>query len=574
VIRSKCLIPNCVEQGSSNGLCGKHYFYHQILLNTSAENLGVLKFAQVVVPEAFKNFSRGLPAFHKDILYQVAREEKKWTLFDRKVVIAAPRGSAKTTLITKVYSLYEIALSTLNLKGYGKRYIVIVSKTARASKKILRWIKTALASQNFVSLFGDLRPELVRRATWESVPGKWTEDIIILTNGVVIEAIGMQQQLRSSAEGLENDRIDLLIADDVQTNENTKTSEALEDGLDYLFETLLPSVDVDTGKVVYIATIQKTGCILDVLLQQDDWRKLFFALTYENEDGKEISIWEEKYPVDLVHRMRVAYERAGKLGSFYKEYYNQLKNESEFNPSLIIKSNYEVLNRGGQNFLHRVTDGIDEWVPLFISIGVDFGSSEARGSHYSVVFALGTDPMGRRYVIHYSRGRYLLRDRVLEDSYKGEFLGYDDRNRINKVGVCDETVRVAQRYHAEVITCERAGQQHGHIEQIRTLVRQAGLDKCAVVSQTPTSDDNKSKHERLFYGVLSEYQARNVIHLGDFPELVKELTSFGGTNDDILDAEYYAMRNARRPLDVRTTIDRIGRPQYNQTKQVTDWMVL
>lgn len=536
-------------------LCYVHEAYRKWLDNTDFNDMGVFRFFQDVIPRAFKNFKYGIPTFHREIIWDVHEDRADWKILDRRVVIAAPRGSSKTTLVSKAYALYCAVFSL-------KRYIVIVSKTSRMAQKILRWIKNALNNKIIKEYFGDLRPETRKKGN-DDVGGKWTGEIVILANGVTIEAIGMNQQLRSSAEGEDSDRIDLLIADDCETDENTKTPERRETNEVWFFETVLPSVDIDTGTVLWIGTMTHTECILKKLLTADNWRKRFYQITYFDSQGKECSLWDRKFPLVYIEMLRKDYENVGRLKSFYKEYYNLVKSDEGFDERWIKFYDGEVFRKNTISWLRyrpHVLDthiGDSKIVPVDITIGVDLAFSEKTSADFCALVPLARTPTDERYVLKYSHGRYTV---------------YDDKDgeRILRKGFVDELIRLVDSLGGKVdrIVVGVEGQQYGYFNLIKEK-----MDKKGIICIPFTAKENKVDRIK---GLQPLYESRRFHHLKEQDVLKRELVSLGDTTDDVADALEMAERFSEKPNPL--TFDPFwGSKEYLPAREPvteTNWMVL
>ena len=79
-----------------------------------------------------------VPAFHRE-LYALADSGEK------RIVIAAPRGHAKSTILSKIYPLYQICLGNKSVKR-----IIIMSATAALAEHWLSEIKSELENNKYI----------------------------------------------------------------------------------------------------------------------------------------------------------------------------------------------------------------------------------------------------------------------------------------------------------------------------------------------------------------------------------------------------------------------------------------
>lgn len=129
-----------------------------------------------------------------------------------KVAIAAPRGHAKSTIVSLVYVLW-CAL-------YNKeRLILIASNTTEQAIALLKDIKHQLRFNLFI--LSDFS-EICRG----KMPKPWRKNKIQLRNGAMICVYGASQ----SPRGIRNnkDRPGLIIADDLEDEEKVESEEQRE----------------------------------------------------------------------------------------------------------------------------------------------------------------------------------------------------------------------------------------------------------------------------------------------------------------------------------------------------------
>ncbi len=506
--------------------CKRHLAFKIWTTNDDINDLGVIKFFKAVIPKAFKDFKYGVPYFHREILWEVLRDQQSWTFANRQIAIAAPRGSSKTTLLSKGYVLY-CALFGI------KKYIVISSKTARAAQKNMRWLRQVLGSQVIIELFGDLRPDSRgKRLEVDEIEGIWTKELIVLKNGVTIEAVGMGQQLRSSAEGEDVNRIDLFLADDTETDENTGTPERREDNEVWLFETVLPSLDVDTGTIVFINTMTHTESILAKLLKENSgWRKKFYEIDW---NGGTQLLWAEKFPPETIKAIRNNYALVGRLRSFYKEYHNTVASDAGFSEHWIKYWQGKIFWSHGENWIEYSINGSSPVIrPAYLTLGIDLAFSQHETSDYTVLVPLAQTPEGLKFVLPYSRGRYSL---YSDSTPGGEFI---------RLGIIDEAKKMKSFYHFSCIVIDATGTQKGTFDAIKKELADGTVR--IIPYQAPGGRNAESKLVRLRDFLFPQYEAGKVYHPVNSSDLRLELIAFGDTHDDILDALYNAMKYSKAP---------------------------
>lgn len=195
------------------------------LLRREIGSESILEFAKRYFPHYTKeDFSD----FHKDIcntLMEMSIGGCQKRTENRRLAFAAPRGHAKSTIVTLFYVMWSICYEK-------ERFIFILSATANQAQKLLSEIKVALQSNE--RLKQDFPEVFTKR---ENVQTKWTQHEIIAENDISIAAYGWDQDTR----GLKHheDRPTLFILDDVDGNKNTYSAQSRENVYGWFNSTIL-----------------------------------------------------------------------------------------------------------------------------------------------------------------------------------------------------------------------------------------------------------------------------------------------------------------------------------------------
>ena len=319
-------------------------------------------FGKIAMPQMF---SAPSPQFHYTIAKDLLDKSEK------QINIIAPRGHAKSSIIGGVLPMYHLMFDE------GKKLIVLVSRTQDHAVKLLGTIKDCLDySTQFRQLFGYWGQHSAR---------SWAKAEVELKDGSMIICKGTGQQLRGIKVG--NQRPTLIIVDDPEDENNTKTAEAMEHNLRWLLQSAVPSVDPQKGRIIVIGTPQHERCLVETLKMMKGWRNRVFKPNIE----KGISLWEEWWPV------------------------KKLVNES---------------------------------VPINIFTGVDPASSVKQTADYSVIFNLAIDDKGRKFALPYYRkhAKPLTLAEAIVDNFRKfrstktriESVGYQEMLRQYVQMRCDE----------------------------------------------------------------------------------------------------------------------------------------
>ena len=198
----------------------------KLVVNKLKKNM--IMFGKIIMPNMFTVSS---PNFHYKIADALLDNASK------QVNIIAPRD-AKSSIVGGVYPLYHL------MHHEGSKLIVLVSRTQDHAIKLLGTIKDVLDySETFRAIYG----------YWGQHSAKqWAKSEIELKDGSMIICKGTGQQLRGIKVG--SQRPTLIIVDDPEDENNTKTAEAMEQNLRWLLQSAVPSLDPTKGRIIVIGT--------------------------------------------------------------------------------------------------------------------------------------------------------------------------------------------------------------------------------------------------------------------------------------------------------------------------------
>lgn len=183
--------------------------------------------------------------FHKELsklLMDITRQR------EAKMAIAAPRNSAKSTIISLEYVIYCICHKIEN-------YIVIISNSRDQAVGYLRDIKHTLDNNEL--LMQDF-PEACDRQK-KPKPKPWKEGEVLTANGVKITALGTDQEIHGRRN--KKDRPSLIILDDVEPTEPIQSPENINKLEDWITKSVLKA---GSGRCnfIYLGTIHHYDSLL------------------------------------------------------------------------------------------------------------------------------------------------------------------------------------------------------------------------------------------------------------------------------------------------------------------------
>ncbi|MFA5411285.1 MAG: phage terminase large subunit [Candidatus Omnitrophota bacterium] len=226
----------------------------------------------------FKEYHESPDAdFHKELstlLMDITRDR------NAKVAIAAPRDSAKSTIISLEYVIYCVCHKIEN-------YIVIISNSREQAIGFLRDIKHELDSNKL--LMQDF-PEACDRQV-KPKPAPWKEGEIITPNGVKITALGTDQEIRGRRN--KKDRPSLIILDDIETTEPIQNPENANKLEDWLTKSVLKA-GVAKANIIYTGTVHHYGSLLAKFTGNDaypGWIKRIYRSVIS--DPERMDLWDQ-----------------------------------------------------------------------------------------------------------------------------------------------------------------------------------------------------------------------------------------------------------------------------------------
>lgn len=336
-------------------------------------------FGNIFLPRAFR---QGSPDFHFE-LAELLAGPNRYNAF--KVF----RDGAKTTLL-RSYILQRICYGLSNT-------IMIVSASQEHSMYTLAWVKTQIE-----------RNKRVQEAFGVAKGNKWAETnaeirIAAQEEPITLLASGITGQLRGF--NIDDYRPDLILADDIQTEENVgtevqanKTKELFFGGLQ---NSLAPSTEAPLAKLVLLQTPMTKFDVVNECFANPLWVCKKFGIFDENGASR----WEERHPVAQLRLEKAAAIKLGKYSVWMRE------KECE-----IVKSEYKTFDVTNLQF----------WTDLptkhnGAATAIDPASSEDKNASDNVVltgFRVGADI----YVGAYVAAKGQMPDKVANDVFTHKFL--------------------------------------------------------------------------------------------------------------------------------------------------------
>lgn len=217
-----------------------------------------------------------------------------------KKLILMPRGSFKSSVVTIGYALWRL-VKDRNLR------ILISSETYAQSKTFLRAIKTHIEQNDtFRAVFGDIRP-----ATLES---SWRQEEITVAGRT---RVGREPSI--SCSGIDQAKTgfhyDLIILDDIVSNNNINTPEQINKTIDHY--KLLLSILEPNSDMIIIGTRYSYADLYGHLLEEE---RESFAIHKRSAVSKDGSLL---FPSRLTKDFLAAQKKSQGAAMFANQYQNE-----------------------------------------------------------------------------------------------------------------------------------------------------------------------------------------------------------------------------------------------------------
>ena len=188
--------------------------------------------------------------------------------------IAAPRGEAKSTLVSQLFVLWCLVTGR-------KRYPVIVMDSIDQAYPMLEAIKAEL----------EFNPRLMMDFPEACGQGRvWQAGTIVTRNDAKVQVAGSGKKLRGLRHGPY--RPDLTILDDIENDEQVRNPEQRDKLNAWLTKTVLPLGGVGQKyDVIYIGTILHYDSVLARTLKNPFWRSVKFKAMLQWPDN--MALWDK-----------------------------------------------------------------------------------------------------------------------------------------------------------------------------------------------------------------------------------------------------------------------------------------
>ena len=454
-----------------------------------------------------------------------------------KIAIAAPRGHAKSTIVSLVYVLWCVLY-------HKERLILIASNTTEQAIALLKDIKHQL---RFNPLISSDFPEISHGKR----PKPWRDNKIQLPNGTMICVYGVGQNPRGIKH--DKDRPGLIIADDLENEEQAESEEQREKLRSWFSGTLLNTGHPDTN-VIVVGTILNHNSLLANLADPErtpGWYGKTYRAVEEFSDNPQL--WE-KWSAIFGSRE----EFAGKTGPVAARIFFEIKKERMLKGTKVLwperESYYDLMvlrETEGDVYFQREKQNspLDPKQCIFKKENMLFWDDEFRDTQHLIeaigkraLFYGSCDPsMGRTAKADYTAIIVLLKDIRTNILYiiAADLVHCTPDQTIQRI------IQYAGIYRFAQFAVESNNFQQLMVDDLQRRLQQNGHN-----IQIKSLQHSSQKHSRICS--LEPYVSQGLLRFSrKHQQLLQQLIQFPlAKNDDGPDALEMAVDTARRPRTV------------------------
>lgn len=391
-------------------------------------------------------------------------------------VIMAFRGSAKSTIITMSYPIWAV------MGKQQKKFVIIASQTQPQARNHLLNIRREL--ENNTLLKNDLGPFAESTDEWGQMA------LYIPKYDARIMAVSAEQGIRGVRNGAH--RPDLIIADDVEDINSTRTKDARDKTFNWWSGELVPAGDIGSRQIVIGNLLHEDSLLMRLKSKLESGEIDGSFYSWPIVDGTGTILWPGKFP----DKQSIEKERR-KIG-------NRIAWEREYMLHLVPDDD-QIIERSMIHYYNELTELLRGEHEEII-IGVDLAISESNKADYTAVLAISVRGSGENQ-------RMYIRPNIIN-------------KRLSFPTTVDLLHELNRYYNYPKFYIEQIAYQAAVVQQLK-------LDGLDVVGVSPRSD----KRSRL--NMIADKIQRGIIL---FPNrgaeaLVSQLVGFGTEkHDDLVDA--------------------------------------
>ncbi len=214
--------------------------------------------------------------FQKEIIHNLEKSSTE------NMYVVAFRGSGKSTMVTTAYPIWAI------LGKQQKKFCVIFCQTRTQAKQHMMNIRTEL--ENNELLKKDLGPFQEQSDEWGSY------SLVFNKSGARITVASTEQSIRGIRHN--EHRPDLIICDDIEDVQSTKTREGRNKTYQWLYGEVIPAGDRKTRLIIVGNLLHEDSLLMRIKEDIENDRSKGVFKQYPLLDNENVCLWRGKYPTE------------------------------------------------------------------------------------------------------------------------------------------------------------------------------------------------------------------------------------------------------------------------------------
>jgi hypothetical protein len=323
----------------------------------------------------------------------------------------------------------------------------------------------------------------------------WTEGKIVLSNQACIQALGRDQSML----GIKHLdwRPDAALVDDVEDPDEVRTDVEREQTWDWFLKTFLPSLDHPLTSWVRVLGTRRGKGSLPERLEDYGWRCVKYPIEYIDEAGERQATWPGKFPLPVIDRMKADYR--GDMTTYMQEFMCRA-----------TSAQHRVFTRE----MMKTEPRSPSWHAVYAMIDPARSTNRKSASTGWAVWSW----IANRLIVWAAGAEMLLPDEIVELCFT-----------------------IAEGFDPVWIGVEKDGLEEFLMQPLRQEQAKRGI-------VLPVRGVRAPRDKLGFIrGLQPYYNAGEVIHAGESPELVEQLLGFPYGRIDAPNALAYAL--TMRPQD-------------------------
>jgi len=465
-------------------------------------------FNQTYLPHYFNQES---PSFHAEMEELIAEGQVQ----QRPVIVAAPRGHAKSTRVTFAHTLREVLYKITN-------FTLIISDTETQAKGLTISARVEL----------EHNPRIIHDFGAQKT-GQWAAGDFVVKAGPRVMARGDGQGVRGLKHGPH--RPDRAKVDDIESDESVRNPARIKQTLAWIMEAVVPSLDPARGVLFVVGTLLSKRSVLAKLIENPAVISKIYRAIAEPvwDDGEKLFIsgaplWPERFSLERLSKIR---NLIGSI-SFNKEYQNDPRDDEGLFQEQWIES-------------HRYKWDAIPSVPLYTYQGIDPSLKQGQSNDFkaNITASRGDPSTGSGWKI-YCRHAWIKKCSI------------------------DQMVKSAYILHARFVALQVGLETEGwQVLLRRELDREAERQK-RYLPIVPIERKGVSKEDETRIGGLSPLIENGILvfpygpesEIGDIEVLIEQLIYFpsSSVHDDGPDALEIAVHLAEKRAMSKPSYERVA----------------